>query len=46
MLYGLHAVREALKARGRPLQRVLVLRTDKQFTDLVQLARSHRVPVH
>ena len=46
ILYGLHAVREALKAGGRPLQRVLVLRTDKQFTDLVQLARSHRVPVH
>lgn len=46
ILYGLHAVREALKAGNRPLQRVLVLRTDKQFTDLVQLARSHRVPVH
>ena len=46
ILYGLHAVREALKAGGRPLQRVLVLRIDKQFTDLVQLARSRRVPVH
>ena len=46
ILYGLHAVREALKAGGRPLQRVLVLRTDKQFTDLVQLARSRRVPLH
>lgn len=46
ILYGLHAVREALKAGNRPLQRVLVLRTDKQFSDLVQLARSRRVPVH
>ncbi len=46
MLYGLHAVREALKAENRPLQRVLVLRTDKQFADLVQLARSRRVPIH
>jgi 23S rRNA (guanosine2251-2'-O)-methyltransferase len=46
MLYGLHAVREALKAGNRPLQRILVLRTDKQFTDLVQLARSQRVPIH
>ena len=46
ILYGLHAVREALKAGNRPLQRMLVLRTDKQFTDLVQLARSRRVPIH
>jgi 23S rRNA (guanosine2251-2'-O)-methyltransferase len=46
ILYGLHAVREALKAGSRPLQRLLVIRTDKQFADLVQLARSLRVPVH
>lgn len=46
ILYGLHAVREALKAANRPLQRILVLRTDKQFTDLVQLARSRRIPIH
>lgn len=46
ILYGLHAVREALKAGNRPLQRVLVIRTDKQFSDLVQLARSRRVPIH
>ncbi|HMS84362.1 MAG TPA: 23S rRNA (guanosine(2251)-2'-O)-methyltransferase RlmB [Nitrospira sp.] len=46
LLYGLHAVREALKAGNRQLQRILVLRVDKQFTDLVHLARSRRVPVH
>lgn len=46
VLYGLHAVREALKAGSRPLQRLLVIRTDKQFADLVQLARSLHVPVH
>ncbi len=46
ILYGLHAVREALKAGNRPLQRILVLRTAKQFTDLVQLARSRHVPIH
>ncbi|NGZ98482.1 MAG: 23S rRNA (guanosine(2251)-2'-O)-methyltransferase RlmB [Nitrospira sp. WS110] len=46
MLYGLHAVREALKAENRPLQRLLVLRTDKQYTDVVQLARSRRIPIH
>jgi 23S rRNA (guanosine2251-2'-O)-methyltransferase len=45
ILYGLHAVREALKAGSRPLQRLLVIRTDKQFSDLVQLARSLHVPV-
>jgi 23S rRNA (guanosine2251-2'-O)-methyltransferase len=46
ILYGLHAVREALKAGTRPLQRLLVVRTDKQFSDLVQLARSLHVPIH
>ncbi len=46
ILYGLHAVREALKAGARPLQRLLVIRTDKQFSDLVRLARSRHVPVH
>lgn len=46
ILYGLHAVRETLKAGSRPLQRLLVIRTDKQFSDLVQLARSLHVPVH
>jgi 23S rRNA (guanosine2251-2'-O)-methyltransferase len=46
ILYGLHSVREALKAGVRPLQRMLVLRTDKQFTDVVQLARLRRIPIH
>ncbi len=46
ILYGLHAVREALRAGTRPLQRLLVMRTDKQFADLVHFARSRQVPVH
>jgi 23S rRNA (guanosine2251-2'-O)-methyltransferase len=46
ILYGLHAVREALRAGTRPLLRVLVIREDRQFADLVRLARSARVPVH
>jgi 23S rRNA (guanosine2251-2'-O)-methyltransferase len=46
ILYGLHAVREALKAGTRPLQRLLVVRMDKQFAELVQLARALRVPIH
>jgi 23S rRNA (guanosine2251-2'-O)-methyltransferase len=46
ILYGLHAVREALKAGNRPLQRLLVVRTDKQFGDVVHLARARHVPIH
>src|SRR5262245_29261951 len=46
LLYGLHAVREALRANARPLQRLLVLRIDRQFAELVQLAKAHHVPVH
>ncbi|HKC94196.1 MAG TPA: RNA methyltransferase substrate-binding domain-containing protein, partial [Nitrospira sp.] len=44
LLYGLHAVREALRAKARPLQRLFVLRTDRQFSDLVQLAKAQQVP--
>ena len=46
LIYGLHAVREALRAGSRPLQRLLMLRTDRQFFDLAQLAKAQRVPVH
>src|ERR1043165_8853629 len=46
LIYGLHAVREALRSGSRPLQRLLVLRTDRQFSDLVHLAKSKRIPVH
>ncbi|MDH4187147.1 MAG: 23S rRNA (guanosine(2251)-2'-O)-methyltransferase RlmB, partial [Nitrospira sp.] len=46
LIYGLHAVREALRAGTRPLQRLVLMRTDRQFADLVQLAKIKRVPVH
>lgn len=46
VIYGLHAVREALRAGARPLQRLLVLGTDRQFRELVELAREKHVPVH
>lgn len=46
LIYGLHAVREALRAGTRPLQRLILMRTDRQFADLVQLAKVKRVPVH
>lgn len=45
LLYGLHAVREALRAGSRPIQRLLVLRLDRQFGDLVQQAKVNGVPV-
>jgi 23S rRNA (guanosine2251-2'-O)-methyltransferase len=45
ILYGLHTVREALKAGQRPIQRILVLRTDRQFADLIQTARQQGIPV-
>jgi len=46
VLYGLHAVREALRAGTRPLLRIVVSRQDRQFTDLIRLARAAGVPVH
>ncbi len=39
-------MREALRAGTRPLQRLLVLRPDRQFHDLIQLAKARGVPVH
>lgn len=46
LLYGLHAVREALRAGTRPLIRLLVARQDRHMADLVRLARAAGVPVH
>lgn len=46
LIYGIHAVREALRARSRPVSRLLVAGKDRQFAELVQLARSAHVPVH
>ena len=46
IIYGLHAVQEALRAGTRPLLRILVLRQDKQFANIVRLARGARVPVY
>jgi len=46
LLYGLHAIREALRAGTRPLQRLLVQRTDRQFAEIIQQAKARRIPVH
>lgn len=45
MIYGLHAVREALRAGTRPLLKLMVVQRDKQFAELVGLARAAGVPV-
>jgi 23S rRNA (guanosine2251-2'-O)-methyltransferase len=46
VLYGFHAVREALRAGARPLQRLVVARTEGRYAELVALARAAHVPVH
>src|SRR5690349_3297797 len=46
LLYGLHAIREALKAGARPLERRLVQRTDRQYAKIVPQANARRGPVH
>ncbi|MCE3222453.1 MAG: methyltransferase, TrmH family, group 3 [Nitrospira sp.] len=46
VIYGLHAVREALRAGVRPLQRLLVLATDRQFGEIVRLAKERHIPIH
>ena len=46
IVYGLHSLREILRSGTRPLLRIHVVRPDRQFSDLVRLARSKRIPVH
>lgn len=46
LLYGLHAVREALRAGSRPFIKILVIKRDRQFAEVIGLARSAGVPVH
>ncbi len=35
-----------MRAGSRPLQRLIVQRTDRQFADLVEQAKAQRIPVH
>lgn len=46
LIYGLHAVREALRSGSRPLLRLLLARQDRQYSDIAQLAKAARIPVH
>jgi 23S rRNA (guanosine2251-2'-O)-methyltransferase len=45
IIFGLHAVEEALRSGARPLRRLVVVRPDRQFDEIVQLARKAGVPV-
>ena len=46
IIYGLHAVREALRSGSRPLLRLLLVHRDRRFADIVQVAKVARVPIH
>lgn len=46
IIYGLHAVREALRSGARPLLRLLLTHQDRQFRDIANLAKAARVPIH
>ena len=45
LVYGLHAVREALVSGSRSVRQLMVLGTDRQFRELVRAAGHHSVPV-
>ncbi|GJL54225.1 MAG: 23S rRNA (guanosine(2251)-2'-O)-methyltransferase RlmB [Nitrospirales bacterium] len=44
-VYGLHALREVLRAGTRSLLRLHVIRDDAQYAEIVRLARSQEVPI-
>jgi 23S rRNA (guanosine2251-2'-O)-methyltransferase len=46
IIYGLHAVREALRSGARPLLRLLLAHQDRQLAEIAKLAKAARVPIH
>jgi len=46
IIYGLHALREALRSGSGRLLRLYVARQDRQYADIVQLARCQHIPVY
>jgi 23S rRNA (guanosine2251-2'-O)-methyltransferase len=46
LLYGLHAVREALVGGTRPLRRIVLARSDRAASELAEMAKAAGVPVH
>lgn len=46
LIYGTHAVREALRSGSRPLLRLVIAGHDRRLSDVIELAKQLRVPVH
>lgn len=46
VIYGLHAVREALHSGARPLLRLLLVHRDRQLADIARLAMAAGVPIY
>lgn len=45
LIYGLHAVREALRSGARPIQKLLLVGQERQYGELFQQARAQHIPV-
>jgi 23S rRNA (guanosine2251-2'-O)-methyltransferase len=45
VIYGLHAVREALRSGARPIQKILLVGQERQYGELYQQARTQGIPV-
>lgn len=45
LVYGLHAVREALRSGARPIQKLLLVGQERQYGELYQQARAQGIPV-
>ena len=45
IVYGIHAVEEALRAGVRPFQRIVLVRGDRQFSRIVQWAKEKQIPL-
>jgi 23S rRNA (guanosine2251-2'-O)-methyltransferase len=45
LIYGVHAVREALAGGAGRVQRIMIVRAERRLADVFHLARRHHVPV-
>jgi 23S rRNA (guanosine2251-2'-O)-methyltransferase len=46
LIYGTHAIREALRSGSRPLLRLVIAGHDRRLSDVLELAKQLRVPIH
>jgi 23S rRNA (guanosine2251-2'-O)-methyltransferase len=45
VIYGVHAVREALAGDAGRVQRIMIVHADRRLAEVLHLARTHHVPV-